>query len=124
MRTLLFSFLLSLFVAISPAFALRLVWDPPAQGVPTGYVVYSRLLGDSSEPFSESVDAPTCEYPLERTRFLPGQEYEFWVTAYNDAGESPPSNTVTNLFDPFSPPLNPPPVVILIPSKVMIQVVE
>jgi hypothetical protein len=106
--------------------ALKLVWDAPeigepTGGEPTGYVVYSRLSGTVATPFSEAVMANQTEYPLEPSKFEPGKTYDFWVTAFNDAGESQPSNTVDHTFDKFVPPDNPMPVVITIPKEVTIR---
>ena len=107
-----------------PANAVKLVWDPPNEGVPAGYVVYSKEAGSTDEAYSEPVGAETFEYPLPTTKFLPGKTYEFWVTAFNDAGESDPAGPVNHTFEGFAPPNNPPPIVIQIPSKVIFEIIK
>jgi len=52
-----------------------------------------------------------------------GKTYSFYVTAFNDFGESDPSNTVGSTIPGFIPTENPKgEVVIIIPGPVTIQI--
>jgi hypothetical protein len=102
--------------------AATLMWDPPDEGVPTGYVVYSREAGSTVAPYSVPLPVEVEEYPITADKYEPGKTYEFWVTAFNAAGESDPAGPLSHALDAFTPPTNPPPIVIVIPSTVTIRI--
>ena len=67
--------------------------------------------GDGTDNFNYTVvgDVRTCDTGL--LNLVPGTEYTFHVTAYNETDESGPSNTVTWTRTVFEPPANLLPVV-------------
>lgn len=71
-----------------------LCWDPvedPLEptAVPTGYIVYKRI-GDGA--FDNGTKVKGCNY---ETTLVPGQIISFKITAFNDGGESFPSEIVS-----------------------------
>ena len=79
------------------AASLTLTWDTAANT--TGYRVY-QATGSGSFSIVLTTATPTATFP-EGTNTT-----RFYVTAYNSAGESPPSATVTNI-PPTLPPGTP-----------------
>ncbi len=107
--------LLALFIilfTVIPAFAASLVWD--ASTGADGYIVY---YSDGSNNWSKNVENVTT-YDLAPLNMIPGTTYTIYVTAYNVAGESAPSNSVTYTPAAFIPSDNPAPVIINIPPTV------
>ena len=101
-----------LFLA-APAMATDLAWDYPTDyDAIDGYIVYFT---DGTEQFNKViakselvVEGATVIYPgIEEKLNLPyGQEMAFYVTAYNAANESDPSNTVSYARPGYAPPVD------------------
>jgi len=102
--------LILLFFAV-PANAVTLAWDANTDSA-IGYILY---YGDHSEVIQGRENTTIT---VDNNKFVPGQEYSFYVTAFNDSAESGPSNVVTWTAPMFVPPDNPAPVVINIPAAV------
>jgi hypothetical protein len=66
---------------------VSLTWDPPASGTPDGYTMYRKT--DMGFELLKSIEAPTVTF-TDDTAVRGTNCYH--VTAYNDNGESPPSN--------------------------------
>lgn len=87
-------------LAILPAQAVKLRWDPPATGEPTGYVLYRGMaIGQACNPSAQPVMelygvAPIGLQPefVDQAPVVGATYYE--VTAHNSEGESLPSNRV------------------------------
>ena len=97
------------------AFGVTLAWDTNTDTV-VGYKVYYQQVG-GVDPYSEIVQGrenTTCI--IDNNKFQPDQEYEFWVTAFNDADESGSSNIVTWTAPIFIPVDNPAPIIIQVPG--------
>jgi len=96
------------------AFGASLQWDDP--GVEwdtiTGYTVYfSDGIGDfnKSEITGDLIraDGSVTYTDIDNKLNLHyGIEYTFYITAYNESGESGPSNTVTYTREAYVPPLD------------------
>ena len=88
----------------SMACAATLQWDHDGAD---GFIVYYT---DGTSNFNYTVgDVRTCDTGL--LNLIPGVEYTFHVTAYNETAESGPSNTVIWTRTVFEPPANLLPVV-------------
>ena len=97
------------------AFGVTLAWDANTDSA-IGYKVYYQQVG-GVDPYSEIVQGrenTTCI--IDNNKFQPDQEYEFWVTAFNDADESGASNIVFWTAPIFIPVDNPAPVIIQVPG--------
>jgi len=103
------------------AFGADLQWDDPGAEWDTiiGYTIY---FSDASEDFNKSVLTDELVRESGNVTYLDiddnlnlhyGVEYTFYITAYNDANESGPSNSVTYTREAYVPPLDhlPTPVV-------------
>ena len=97
------------------AYGDTLTWTPPADSIVNGYKVYYN-------EYSKDV-GPVVDVLLPGDlNLVPGLEYTFTVTAYNDADESGPSNSVTWTRPMFAPSDNPAPVTLTIPGPVTITI--
>ena len=98
-----------LFLMVGMVQAATLQWDHDGAD---GFVVYYT---DGANNFNYTVgDVRTCDTNL--LNLIPGVEYTFHVTAYNEVAESGPSNTVTYIRAVFEPPANLLPVVKDVPG--------
>jgi len=102
MKKLLIIFVLTLLISTG-AFAADLRWDASA-GEVKGYTVY--WTDSTGEPFNKTVSSTTLaildiDNALE---LAPKETYNFIVKAYNDSGESGPSNSVDFTANHYSPP--------------------
>jgi hypothetical protein len=119
-------FLVIIFLLVSAlSHAADLEWDYPTDwGDITGYLVYFNEQGESDTPFNKTVlkgdpaiseDGTSVTYLAidDKLNLAFGQEYNFYITAYNDSGESLPSNIVTYTRSAYNPPVDslPAPVV-------------
>lgn len=96
------------------AWGVTLAWDANTDNA-TGYIVYYQHADDPI--YSEVVQGrENTTLAISNGKFQPGLEYSFWVTAYNSAGESEPSNTVTWTAPEYIPENNPAPIIINIPG--------
>jgi len=88
-----------------PVVAAELQWDHDGAD---GFIIYFT---DGTNNYNYNVvgDVRSCNMDL--LNLTPGVEYTFHATAYNEAGESGPSNTVTYTHEVFVPPTNVLPVV-------------
>jgi len=99
-----------------PAFGVTLAWDANTDSA-IGYKVYYQQVGAVDDPYSYIVQGrENATYTIESCYFQPEQEYEFWVTAFNDADESGSSNIVLWTAPIFIPVDNPAPVIIQVPG--------
>jgi len=89
-----------------------LQWDDPGAewGIITGYTVYFT---DGTEQYHKAVakeelaraDGVVTYGDIDGTLgLMPGVEYTFIVTAWNESGESDPSNSAAYTREPYSPP--------------------
>jgi hypothetical protein len=96
MRTVLLGCLVLLWsLATAYATDVRLAWDPPNAGTPTGYKLYQGTapgVYDAPKDVGLVTSTTVADLP-------PGQTVYFAVTAYNQTGESGFSNEVS-----FTPP--------------------
>lgn len=98
-------------VLMVPALAIsaKLTWDHDGANT-EGYRLYYGFAADGY-PYSKDLGKPTGnEYPMEQLNLNPGQTYYMTLTAYNEAGESDQSNSVT-WTEPIAPegaPSSPP----------------
>ena len=92
--------------------SITLVWD--VVGNSDGYILYWHESGDSPDiVYNQSVD--TNSKTLAVNLFKPGIEYTFYVSAYNEIGESDYSNTASRIVregEPYTPPADNLPIVI------------
>lgn len=93
----------------------RAVWDPSVGA--QGYTLYYT---DGITEYKASTTI--TEIPLSELNLVPGTQYTFTVTAYNDVGESPRSNAVVWTMVAYSPPTDQKPINIVIPSGVTITI--
>lgn len=85
-------------------------WDVSTNA--DGYIMYYT---DQTNTYNYNVgNQMTCDMAL--LNLVPGIEYIFHVTAYNEVGESGPSNEVIYTRESYSPPVNALPVVQEAPS--------
>ena len=104
--------LISLFLFFAmPAWAVTLAWDANTDSA-IGYILY---YDDHSEVIQGRENTTIT---VDNNKFVPGQEYSFYVTAFNTSDESGPSDIVTWTAPVFVPPDNLAPVVINIPTAV------
>ena len=119
-----FALLLLILAYSGGAFAASLAWDYPDQWDETdGYTVYYT---DGDEDYTMTVNrdellinegAVVLPGMEDRLNLQYGVEYTLHLTAFNSAGESGPSNSVTHSRTGYTPPANAlPPVVINIPG--------
>jgi len=109
-----FLILIILFFAV-PAWGVTLAWDAYTDEA-DGFILYYQQTGET-EIYSEVIQGSlTVIYTVEDSKFQPGQEYSFWLTAFNDMAESGSSNIVTWTAPTFIPTDNPAPVIINVPG--------
>jgi len=83
-------FILLMFMAVDAySVAIRLGWNPPERGEVTGYRLYYGMI---SGLYDNVIDARKAT--VKAIRLKKGYEYFVVVTAYNEYGESEPSNEV------------------------------
>ena len=98
------------------ASAVSLGWSANTDSA-TGYILYYQQAG-ATDIYSEAIQGrETVTYTVDNSKFQPGEDYSFWLTAYNTAAESGPSNVVPWTAPMFVPSDNPAPVIIQIPGK-------
>ena len=112
--TVITSICLMALLLVTPAFGADLQWDDPGTEWTsiTGYTVY---FSDGAENYNKTALIPelvradgsvTYEDIDNKFNLHYAIEYSFYITAYNDSGESGPSNTVTYTREGYSPPLD------------------
>ena len=123
MKKLLIGIIVLLMAGVANAADLQ--WDYPADWNDlTGYVVYFNEVGDTDTPWSKTLgknditqDGTSVTYADidDKLNLQFNQPYNFYITAYNDSGESGPSNSISYERSGYSPPADslPPPVVSL-----------
>ena len=122
MKRFLMALLFSTFMPVL-VWGADLQWDYPSDWDDIiGYVVYFNEEGETDSPYTKNLlksevvkDGTSVTYlavdaPL---NLAYEQLYNFYITAYNDSGESLPSNIVSYTRSGYVPPLDslPPPVV-------------
>jgi len=110
-----------------PAFAgPTLVWEfTQTENLATGFKVYSQEDVAGATVYSQIIsDVSARSFAIDETRYRPGGTYNFWLTAFNSAGEGPASNTAPYTREAFVPTENPPPPIynINIPSGSPVQI--
>ena len=83
-----------IFAVATAADALDFAWDQH-NGDIKGFLMYCREAGSTEnvKPFLK-IDPDKTAISVDDALFEPGVAYDFWLTAYNDTGESGNSNTV------------------------------
>ena len=113
MKKLILAFLLVLFITV-PAFAASLVWDA-STGQVNGYIVYfGPTSGDHAQYHYDNGTDTSCD--MSNLNLVPGIDYTFTVRAWNTAGESGDSNSVTYTVPAYSPPANVLPTAVDVPA--------
>jgi len=112
MKKLIFS-LLVCFFALIPALACADHFEWTHAGA-DGFIIY---YADQNNSYNYNVvgDVRSCELSL--LNLKPGVKYTFYATAYNESGESGPSNIITYTKKVFTPPANVLPVVQKVPDS-------
>jgi hypothetical protein len=92
------------FTSYAFAAGVTLAWNPPSSGgVVKGYNIY---YGNSNGNYPNKVEGITStQYVV--SGLDEGKVYYFIVKAYNDAGESGPSNVKSWMYSDTTPPLPP-----------------
>jgi len=98
----------------APAWAADLQWDYPADwDIIEGYIVYFNEQGETDTPYNKIVlkadliqdgVAVTYQDMDGQCNMALEQPYDIWITVWNAAGESGPSNTIQDTKEGFSPP--------------------
>lgn len=122
-----FFIVLWLIVFAVHAQAETLEWEHSTWSITTGYTLYYKEVGGTkqfnfSKPIEElQIDETNniIEWPdfQNEVRLKKNTDYELYLTAYSNDGESSPSNILTDRVAGYKPP-DPvlPPVVIVIPE--------
>ena len=87
--------ILTILLFTVPAFGVTLAWDANTDTA-IGYIVYYQETG-SDIIYHETVTPPgieTVQFTIDDSKFNPGMENSFWLTAYNNSAESGSSNIV------------------------------
>jgi len=126
-RSLCFALGLGLAALMLPALVLAadLYWDDPGAewDIIIGYTIYFT---DGTEQYNKTVakenlvraDGVIVYGNIDATlNLMPGVEYTFIATAYNETGESDPSNSVAYTREPYSPPVDRLPAAVSSPSS-------
>lgn len=114
-----------LLMGVATANAADLQWDFPTDWNDlTGYIVYFNEIGETDTPWTKTVlkddpaisqDGASVTYSDvdDKLNLQFNQPYNLYITAYNNSGESGPSNIVSYTRTGYSPPADslPPPVV-------------
>jgi len=92
----------------TPLFAggSKILWDAPSDSEVTGYKIYHKNIYTNQ---IESHDAGDVLAESISNLNLAFAEYEFWVTAYNEHGESGPSVSIFYKYTPDAPAVPGPP---------------
>ena len=96
----------------APAFAVpTLVWEfTQTANLATGFKVYSQENVAGATVYSQIIPNVTARsFVIDETRYRPGGTYNFWLRAFNSAGEGPASNTAAYTREAYVPTENPPP---------------
>jgi hypothetical protein len=105
--TVYFAAILALSVALAAqAAAAKLVWDA-STGTVTGYRVYYSTTAGSFSADRRAEAGTATEYNIDLLPLSQGVEYHMVVTAYNSAGESGYSNSVSYTPPDTTPPATP-----------------
>ena len=103
--------------------AANLRWDS-SEGDVDGYIVYYGTSGEGE--YTENINVGNVMEVLDIDNTLhlhPGETYTAIVRAYNDKGESGPSNSVEYTAPAFTPPDDKlPPIIITLPGPVTITI--
>lgn len=104
-----------------------LVWEfEQTANIATGFKVYSQENVAGATVYSQIVPGgvEVRSFAIDETRYRPGGTYNFWLTAFNSAGEGPASNTAEYIREAYVPTENPPPAIynINIPSGAPVQI--
>jgi len=79
----------------SPTSSATLTWDAVTGAPVSGYTVY---VGEAPRLYTRTINVGTVTSSTVNSLTV-GRTYYFAVTAYNSAGESPPSNEVSKSID-------------------------
>ncbi|MFO7709901.1 MAG: fibronectin type III domain-containing protein [Desulfobacterales bacterium] len=93
--------LVALLASVAPAAMLS--WEGPATGNPTGYLIEVSLDAGATWPFHYTLPATQTTFPLDDKCGF-GRSYHFRAYAFNVAGVSAPSNTVSWNRPAYAPP--------------------
>lgn len=111
------------------AFAVDLIWQhTQTANLATGFKAYSqeKVAGATVYSYLVPGGATVRKFTINETLYQPGKSYDWWVTAYNAAGESAPSNKAVYTRQIFTPTENPPTTVYIttppgVPVSIQIQ---
>jgi hypothetical protein len=113
MKKILITILISLFLA-SAAWAIQFTWDALVSA--TGYIVYYN---DGTNNYNKNVGAEFICDSQDDLQMVPGTNYTVHVTAYNDYGESGPSNSIQYTENAYIPPEDVLPTAGSVPNAVL-----
>lgn len=112
-KLILIALAIALLIA-APAMAADLQWDYPADWASIdGYILYFNESGQTDAPYIKTVlksgltqaGATVTWTGFEIAAHLAyTQQYDLWLTVYNSAGESEPSNIISYTRPAFAPP--------------------
>ena len=106
-----------IFIPMSEADSLQ--WDPVSNA--GGYTIYYQ---DTTIGKDEILKTAQTTISMTQLSLYPGHDYTFEVIAYNLAGESDRSNSVTYTAQGYTPPDDTVPVVISIPGPATILILQ
>ena len=89
----------------SPILAQELKWDNNDPGNVTGYIMYFSDDPGIPDKYHKTIAGESnTSVTFADLQLAFGVQYEFYVTAYNDNGESGQSNHVTGVRQAYVPP--------------------
>ena len=105
MKKIIFSILAILLFCVNVN-AATLVWTPGPSGVTNEAVGFTLYFGaeDNKTEYNVTVPVDVTSVDIDVLGLAHGIEYFFVVRAYNDVGESGPSNEVSYTLPAYAPP--------------------
>ena len=86
-------FVLIFFASMAHAESKTFAWDAPANAVEAQVQGYTMYIAEGTNYYNKTVMGNVLEMTIDN--LAPGKTYQFGVRAFNEIGESEPSNIVT-----------------------------